>query len=153
MSLRITGDSKFLSGKYMNFKNSPPITFMYDEHKVHEKSRCAHIAGNFRGAQFSWFSQISGYPWNKYDCTVYNGNDRMRPRKLNQKFWRLAIRENWTPWEFPVIRYFYNPVSHAGADYSMLPPLTSQDNNFAQDLDEYTYDNPNQDEVCILLLP
>lgn len=36
-------------------------------------------------------------------------------------------------------------LSHAGADYSMLPPLTSQDNNFAQDFDEY--DNANQDEV------
>ena len=28
----------------------------------------------------------------------------------------------------------------------MLPPLTSQDNNFAQDLDEYTYDDANQDD-------
>ena len=31
----------------------------------------------------------------------------------------------------------------------MLPPLASQDNNFAQDLDEYTYDNANQDEVYV----
>ena len=45
------------------------------------------------------------------------------------------------------IMNIHSYFSHAGADYSMLPPLTSHDNNFAQDLDEYTYDNANQDEV------
>ena len=54
-----------------------------------------HIAGNFRGIQFSWFSRISGYPRkldprNKYDCTVYNGHDGTRPRKLNH--------ENFADW-------------------------------------------------------
>ena len=34
---------------------------------------------------------------------------------------------------------------HAGADYSMLPPLTSHDNNFVPDYDDC--DNVNQDEV------
>ena len=29
----------------------------------------------------------------------------------------------------------------------MLPPLMSQDNNSVQDLDEYIYDNANQDQV------
>ena len=53
------------------------------------------IVGNFRGVQFSRFSQISGYPRkldlrNKYDCTVYNGHDGARPRKLN--------RENFADW-------------------------------------------------------
>jgi hypothetical protein len=36
------------------------------------------VGSNFRG-----FSRKSGYPQNKYDCTVYNGHDRMRPQKLN----------------------------------------------------------------------
>jgi hypothetical protein len=48
------------------------------------------IAGNFRGVQFSWFLRISGYPRkldprNRYDCTVYNGHNRMHPRKLNHE--------------------------------------------------------------------
>ncbi len=34
---------------------------------------------------------------NKYDCTVYNGHDHMRPRKLN-----LAVHENWTHENFPL---------------------------------------------------
>jgi hypothetical protein len=64
------------------------------------------IAGNFRGVQFLWFSWISGYPRkleprSKYDCTVYNWHDPMRPRKL----WRLGIRENWTPRKYPAIWY------------------------------------------------
>jgi hypothetical protein len=53
------------------------------------------IVGNFRGVQFSRFSQISGYPRkldprNKYDCTVYNGHDCTRPRKL-----KLGPHENF----------------------------------------------------------
>ncbi len=50
----------------------------------------SYLAGNFRGVQFSRFSQISGYqrkldPQNEYNCTVYNGHDRMHPQKLNRE--------------------------------------------------------------------
>jgi hypothetical protein len=62
---------------------------MYSKVHLHQPS-IVRYSGNFRGVQFSRFSQICGYPRkldlrNKYNCTVYNGQDCMHPRKLNRE--------------------------------------------------------------------